>query len=510
MSQEYPNIILIVADDLGWGDVGIYGSSDALTPHIDAIAQQGLLWKQFYVEAPACTPTRFSLLTGLHVNRASQYLQFPPYFFYPIRPESTTIGLSPKTPTLATQLQSLGYQTALLGKWHLGHGKMLGDEQGNPGATDSPFHPNHHGFQEFYGTLFGVIDYNTHYTGSQKKRQLDWFENKILLPHESGQYATQLLTQRAIKYLKTQSQKQGQNPVSSEKKPFFLYLAYTAPHFGYPQTKVKDRKQHRYLRTQLPLDDTIRETYLSRFTQLQNHPQNLISDSTNEEIRQRYLAMVSLMDDGIGEILETLKQYNIEKNTILVFLSDNGADTFFGGSNGLFRGEKFAMYEGGIRVPAMIRWPGWITAGQHSNQLAHVADIFPTLLSLIDRTQNNPNSLRNRLDGIDLSSHLLGGSTIDRDLFLSNPFFGKVYRNGSWKYVCNTLTGGAPELYNLHIDPMEQQNVSWLYPHQLTALQHGHEQFKQEQGFGEDNNEELQQMVHDRNLTILREKGFPL
>jgi arylsulfatase A-like enzyme len=489
-----PNILLIVADDLGYGDVGLYGSVDALTPSIDTIGQNGLHFRQFYAESPACTPTRFSLFTGLHINHAHKHLTVPPYLFYPLRPGDTELGIPSVLPTLATALKSSGYSTALFGKWHLGHGAMLGNEGDLAAANDSIFHPNYHGFDEFYGTLFGVIDYNTHYTGPPYKRQLDWFENKTLVPQEEGQYATHLLTERAKQYLRSDRQPD---------RPFFLCLAYTAPHWGFPKRTLNDSTLLPLARTQLPLDEKVEALYLDRFHFLETQPSGL--SPTQREVRKRYLAMVAILDDGIGEVLATLKQQDLERDTILIVLSDNGGDLVFGGSNIPFRGQKFEMYEGGIRVPALIQWPNYIAPGQASEQIAQVVDLLPTLLSLAGATAHQPAEL----DGLDLSHHLLTGELIDRDLWLSNPFFGQVYRQGSWKYLTNHLSGGAPELYHLGIDSGEQQNIAWYYSQQVKNLMDCHEQVRQQKQFNEAEDPLLPPMVQDYLTTILKEKGFP-
>jgi arylsulfatase A-like enzyme len=184
---EHPNVILIVADDLGYGDVGFLSSPDARTPHLDSLAARGLRLTDFYAGGPVCTPSRHALLTGLHTFRAGD-----PHLLQAVAPGNTTSGIGGRTYTLAEALQAEGYETALIGKWHLGHGEMF------EGGSDTEFHPLHHGFDAFFGLLSVIVDYNTHwYQGDY----LDWWEDRRPVPEDSLRYATHVFGDRTVAFL---------------------------------------------------------------------------------------------------------------------------------------------------------------------------------------------------------------------------------------------------------------------------------------------------------------------
>jgi arylsulfatase A len=431
-STARPNVILILADDLGYNDLGVYGSPDALTPNIDALAQEGVYFRQFYAGAPACTPTRYMLLTGRDVWRAGD-----PGLHQALLLDDTDVGMD-DAPTLAEIFQATGYATALIGKWHLGHGEMLADPPGS-GATDSPYLPNHHGFDYFYGTLTGV-DYNTHWV---MERYLNWWENKSTIPGgEAGQYATTLLTKRAVAFIEQQA---------ADEQPFFLYLAHIAPH------RASIVNPDPFARNQLPIGEEEQRLYLARFDHIYPSDRNL---------RKRYLSMIAVMDDGIGEVLQALEEQGIRDDTLIIFLSDNGGDTRYGGSNTPLRGRKGQIYEGGIRVPLIVNWPGNIDGGWTSDQIAVSRDLLPTILALTNL------SWQGVIDGVDLSSHLRDRALIERDLALANRIYGQIYRRGDWKYL--KRPGMPPELYDLKLDPAETTNLAESQAGILRELQSRH------------------------------------
>ncbi len=314
-----PNIIWIMADDLGHGDLGCYGSQDIPTPHIDLLAAQGVRCETFYAAASTCSPSRASILSG----------RFP---------ESIGIsgalmgegGLPAGVVTIAETLKASGYRTGLIGKWHLGYeGETL---------------PNRQGFDLFYGHRGGKIDYFTHFDTAQKvegtkEGKHDFFENdQEIFPKG---YSTELFTDRAVTFLN-----------DHKTKPFFLFLSYNAPHYARPGV------------LQAP------DSYLKKFDQPDPNKKRLV-----------YSAMVSCMDDGIGKVLEAVKSNGLEENTIVMFVSDNGGDPSNGGCNAPFSGMKWSLKEGGIRVPMIMKWPGQLPPGTTTKETLHMIDCYPTMLA---------------------------------------------------------------------------------------------------------------------------------
>ena len=434
-----PNVVLIITDDLGYNDAGCYGSPDALTPYIDSIANEGVRFTQFYVN-PVCTPTRFSLMTGWHVNRSADGL------FSALVNTNLDKGLRSDKITIADVFKAYGYTTGVMGKWHLGTGHMVANPPEN-GDPDSEFHPNNHGFDYFYGALSGSIDYITHWNQDVWP---DWFENKNYISGtESGDYATHLFTNKAVQFIN-----------DHKDEPFFLYLPYTAPHSGNvpkPRTALEQ--------DQLPVGEETDRIYLSRFDHLWPPSQ----DTTN--VRKRFLSMIAVLDDGIGEILDTLRTNGLEENTIVVFISDNGGRGSFGGSNDPLRSEKAHVYEGGIRTPAMMKWKGVIPEGVESDQIGAIWDMFLT----IGRLAGFP-MCEYRTDGIDLRENIFKNKIVERDLFYENPKFGKVYRRGKWKYVRDYKTTDKDELYDLEADIGETNNLASTYPEKMDELKALHAQ----------------------------------
>ena len=434
-----PNVVLIIGDDIGYNDLGCYNSPDALTPHIDSLANEGVRFRQFYVN-PMCTPTRFSLMTGWHINRSTDGL------WKALNWADTDKGLRSDKITIADVFKSRGYATGIIGKWHIGTGDMVANPP-ESAASDSEFHPNNHGFDYFYGALSGAIDYITHWN---QDRWQDWFENKSYIPGaESGEYATHLFTNKAVQFIN-----------AHKEEPFFLYLPYTAPHSGnnpLPRTALTQN--------QLPVGEETDRIYLSRF----DHLWPSSEDTTN--IRKRFLSMIAVLDDGIGEILDTLRTNGLEENTIVVFISDNGGKNKFGGTNDPLRSEKSHVYEGGIRTPAMIKWKNAIPEGVDSDQIGTIWDMFLT----IGRLAGFP-MFEYRTDGIDLRENILENKIVERDLFYHNAIFGKVFRRGKWKYVRDYKTTDKDELYDLDADIGETTDLASTYPEKLDELKALHAQ----------------------------------
>ena len=394
--KSYPNVLIILADDLGYHDVSYYNTPDIRTPNIDEIARQGIRFDNFYANSPVCSPSRASLLTG----------RYPEMVGVPglIRNQVTdTFGyLTPGSQLLPALMKQAGYKTAIVGKWNLG--------------LDMPNLPNQKGFDYFHGWLDDMLDDYWKHT-----------RNGINFLRENGKpiiaegHATDLFTSWAVDYLNTQ--------IGSE-NPFFLYLAYTAPHAPIQPdaeflAKVKAREPN-------------------------------ITDK-----RAKLVALIEQMDDGIGKVISTLKANGQFKNTLIVFLSDNGGQLDLGANNGNVRDGKGTMYEGGIRIPACISWPEHIKPGTQSTEKLLLMDIYPTLAELAGL------SVDHKIDGVSFASILKnsGSKMAPRPIFFirreGGSYGGKISNavvNDNFKLLQNTPTSPF-ELYDLTKDPLEQNNV---------------------------------------------------
>ena len=390
--RKPPNIVLIFTDDQGVNDVGLYGS-EISTPNIDSIGKEGVKFTDFYVASPSCTPSRYGLLMGRYQYRAEEAFQDA---LLPREPKHDDVHLADDEVTIAEVLKKSGYRTALIGKWHLGHGSI-------------EFGPNSYGFDHFYGFLPGCIDFYKH----SYEADPAWYRNKKLVVEEG--YATDLFTDEAVRFIKT-----------NKDNPFFLYLAYNAPHYG----RCPDGK----------------------FLQTPPGYPNLPEKATDD--RRVYTAMIENLDKGIGGVLSTLKELDLEEDTIVVFMCDNGADYRYGGSNKPYRGQKGTLWEGGIRMPCMIRWKGRIKPGQIRNQMGISLDLFPTLTRWTGATVPN-----RQLDGIDLNDVIIDNTPAQkRYLFFRHRFRKQtVVRDNKWKYLQDT--DGTEYLFDMTKDPYEKKNL---------------------------------------------------
>lgn len=405
-SAPPPNIVYILADDLGWKDVGFHGS-DIKTPNIDKLAETGARLEQFYAQQ-MCTPTRAAFMTGRYPFRYGMQTL--------VIPASMNYGLPTDERLLPQALKQAGYTTALIGKWHLGH-------------ADRKFWPTQRGFDYHYGALLGEIDYYKHTVGGKT----DWFKNEKVL-NEKG-YATTLLGDEAVRYIDRQSQQ----------KPFFLYLAFTAPHTPF----------------QVP------QNYLDMYK------------SIGDANRRSYAAMVTAMDDQIGRVMAALQKRGLRDNTIVVFHSDNGGnlnpqasgETEVHGKlpadNGPYRGGKGDLYEGGTRVVSLVNWPGKIKPGV-VDQMMHVVDWYPTFVKLAGGTLDKGKPL----DGLDMWPTLSEGKPSPRHEVVYNiEIFRGAVREDDWKLFWRATLPSTLELYNLANDPGEKNNVAAQNPDKVDALQ---------------------------------------
>ena len=403
-----PNVIHIVADDLGWKDLGFQGATDIRTPKLDRLAREGARFEQFYVQ-PMCTPSRAALLTGRYPMRYGLQTL--------VIPSKGTYGLSTDEYLLPQVLADAGYQTAIIGKWHLGH-------------ADRRYWPRQRGFDYAYGAVLGEIDYFTH----DAHGVTDWQRDNEPVKEEG--YVTTLLGDDAVRFVEKQQDKE---------KPFFLYLAFTAPHAPY----------------QAP------DEYVERFRE--------IPDKT----RRVYAAMISSLDDQVGRVVEALDRTGQRGNTLIFFHSDNGGtrDARLTGEgkvesipcdNGPLRGGKGDLYEGGTRVPAFANWPGHITPGTVIKTPVHVVDILPTLAALGGASTDKCQPL----DGIDISSALLGkGQPARTEVVYNIEPFRAAIREGDWKLVWRTLLPAKAELFNIAEDPNESRDLAASHPEKVTELQ---------------------------------------
>lgn len=410
-SSSGPNILVIIADDLGWNDVGYHGSPIA-TPHLDQLARDGLRLERFYV-APICSPTRAGFLTGRYPHR------------YGLR--STTVtpwredGLAPEEVTLAEILAEAGYRhRALIGKWHLGHGRR-------------DLHPLRQGFSEFYGFYNGGVDYIEH----TREGERDWHEG--FEPSFDEGYTTELLEQRAVTFLR---QRQG------EAEPFYLQLAFNAPHSPL-MAEVEDLERYGYNPHEPHYAEGDERAYGSsdkdRFSFQPGH-------HTGNSARQTYSSMVTRMDDSIGSVLQALEDTGAENNTIVLFFSDNGGQEDKGALNDPLRGGKSTVWEGGVRVPALVRWPGMLPTHWEIHQLTSYLDWFPTLLGILglDASRVVPHEI----DGVDIMPLLRGApGNYDRELYLGQ---GSVVSQ-HWKLI-------EDQLYRIDWDLGERHDLSLLFP----------------------------------------------
>lgn len=403
-----PNIIIILADDLGWGDVGFHGS-DIKTPHIDQLAREGVVLNRYYT-APVCSPTRAGLMTGRYPNRFGlRETVIPPW---------SEFGVDTTEEYLPQMLARAGYTNrAVLGKWHLGH-------------ASRSYLPLQRGFTHFYGHYNGAIDYFTH----MREGELDW-HNDEEASYDKG-YSTDLISTEAVNCIRRY------NGAS----PFFLYVAFNAPH-GPLQATRQDLALYGYDSTQASFGE------MASYADGRGYGQQ----GRGNTRRQTYAAMVTGLDRGIGQILNTLKELGIDENTLVLFHSANGAAPNEGGTSGGLRGLKFQEWEGGVRAPAIVKWPAGFAGGRSTEQVMGYVDIAPTLRELVGLKVAPPKPY----DGISMVTVWKGKTaSIERELYLG---YGALVTN-RWKLV--KANGGNPKmeltedmLINISTDSAELRNV---------------------------------------------------
>ena len=406
-----PNIIFIVADDLGFADLGCYGGRDAefgpVSPVLDGLAASGIKFTQAYANSPVCSPTRFALMTGRYQYRLRGAAEEP---INSKSRGSTTLGLPPEHPTLPSLLRASGYRTALIGKWHLGYPPSFG--------------PLRSGYEEFFGPMAGGVDYFTH-CDSRGQHDL-WFGEE---ERADEGYLTDLITARSEDYIDRMADgaKAG--------TPFFLSLHYTAPHWPW---ETRD-------------DEALAQEVKNNLFHL--HGGNI----------HTYRRMVHHMDEGIGQVMAALQRHGLTDNTLVVFTSDNGGERF--SDNWPLVGGKMDLTEGGIRVPWIAHWPAVIAPGGASAQQCMTMDWSATMLDAAG-AQTDP---AHPLDGVSLLPVLKDPtSSFRRPLHWRMNHRGqRALRDGDWKYL---RVDGHDYLFNIPADERERANQAGREPARLAAM----------------------------------------
>jgi len=411
LSLMRPNIIFIVADDLGFADLGCYGGRDAafgkVSPNLDRLAAGGLRMTQGYSNSPVCSPTRFALMTMRYQYRLRGGLEEPISSRSKGNPR---LGLPPEIPTLPSLLREAGYSTALVGKWHLGYPPACG--------------PQRSGYDDFYGIMAGGVDYFSHCSGSGDH---DLFEGEDER-HDVG-YLTDLLSQRAVEHVHARAR------AARAGTPFFLSLHYTAPHWPW-ETRDDAHLAAEVASNLFHLDGGDVETYRR---------------------------MIHHMDEGIGQLMQALRDEGLLDDTLIVFTSDNGGERF--SDNWPLVGGKMDLTEGGIRVPWIAHWPAGIPAGATSEQLCMSMDWSATLLE-IGGGRAHPDY---PIDGVSLAKILHDPSQcIVRPLYWRmNHRHQRALRKGDWKYL---KVDGNEYLFNIARDARERANLAHRHPDRFDQL----------------------------------------
>ncbi|WP_316840527.1 arylsulfatase [Pedobacter gandavensis] len=423
-AQQKPNVVFILADDMGYGDLGVYGQRLIETPNIDRLAADGMRFTQFYAGTSVCAPSRASLMTGLHTGHS------PIRGNYEIKPEGQ-LPLPDATFTMPEMFKKAGYVTGCFGKWGMGF----------PGSEGDPIKQ---GIDQFYGYNCQRQSHNffpDHLWDNEKRVELN---NTAT---QQNDYAPEMIQQRAMSFME-----------ANQSKPFFMYLSYTLPHAA----------------LQLPDGDPSLEYYKKKFNE---QPKAVKKEWDGKGYqpqaypRAAYAAMVSRLDNYVGAVVAKLKKLGLDKNTLIVFTSDNGPhreggnDPEFFNSSAGFKGIKRQLTEGGIREPMIITWPGKIKRGQVSDHIGAFWDFLPTFSALSG--QPGPP----QTDGLSILPTLLKKGKQQQHPFLYWEFHEdggrQAVRMGKWKAIKEQVIrnpNAQVKLYDLNIDPQETNDLSATYP----------------------------------------------
>jgi arylsulfatase A-like enzyme len=388
-----PNVVLIITDDMGWADLGSYGATDIRTPNLDRLASEGLRLTDFYANGVTCSPTRAGLISGRYQQRYG--IEAP----LPNADRAGDRGLPATGHSLPQLLKNHGYSTALIGKWHLGY------------VEDKS--PNAHGFDYFFGLKSGYHDYYTHHDGAGKP---DLWENDK--PIETSGYTTDLVTQRASRFIE-----------EHKNEPFFIDVAYTAPHWPY----------------QVPGEPSVAP----------DNARHVMPNDVQTSTRSEYTAMVEHLDRQIGELLAAIERAGVAENTIVIFTNDNGGEWL--ASSAPFFGRKWTVFEGGIRVPAIVRWPNRIPAGSVSDQVGITMDLTASILAVTGA----PVPAQVRLEGVNLFPIWEGRAReVERALFWragAGAAKQTAVRRGKWKLI---VDGPHTYVFDLGSDLSERNDLA--------------------------------------------------
>jgi arylsulfatase A-like enzyme len=396
-----PNVVMVIMDDLGYGDIGSYGVPDAKTPNIDRLAREGVKFTDFYANHANCSPTRTALISGRYQQRYG--------IESPLGPHDKRY-LPPSDASLPRLLKSAGYATGLFGKWHLG--------------VETSSGPNRHGFDEFWGFRRAAVDYYTHTVVTVEAVKLpapihDLYHNEE--PTTSTAYLTDDITNRAMGFIEQRA---------TQRQPFFVEVAYNATHWPFQRPDLPEGKRGW---------DHYRES----------------------GTRADYVAMLERADQGIGRILDTLDRLKVAGNTLVIFTSDNGGE-WLSRNAPLFH-RKSTLWEGGIRVPLLLRWPAQLKAGITSRQVGITMDLTSSILAAA--AVQAPTI--DRPEGVDLIALLRKGTIVERTLYwrmpaalnqpATPPVTQRALRRGDWKYLDDR---GQYLLFNLRTDPGERNDLA--------------------------------------------------
>lgn len=431
INSSKPNIIYILADDLGYGDLSCYGQEKFLTPNIDKLAKDGIIFTQHYSGAPVCAPSRSALMTGLHTGHT------PIRGNKGVEPEGD-FPMSDETFTLAELLKQKGYSTGAFGKWGLGFPSSEGD-------------PLNQGFDSFYG-------YNSQGLAHNYYPDHLWDnKNKVLFPENegvnNGLYAPNLIHQKALAFID-----------DKQKEPFFMYYASVLPHAE-------------LLAPQNYMDQFVGKFMPEKAYKAKDNPTGFKKGEYGSQPQSHaaFAAMVTLLDDQVGEIVAKIKKLGLEKNTLIIFTSDNGphkeggADPDYFNSNGPFRGYKRDLYEGGIRVPMIAKWKGKITKGTKTDNISSFWDIMPTIAELTG------SKISTTIDGVSFLPTLLKKGKQKQHDYLYWEFHElggrQAIRQGDWKLIkYNVFKNGNYQLYNLKNDSSETNDLANQLPEKVAEL----------------------------------------
>lgn len=417
-----PNVLLIIADDLGYNDIGAYGSKEIRTPHLDQLAKEGIRLTNFYATGSGCTPSRSGLLTGRYpqrngtyelfrndlVNYGHQYTEYE----YSISPERI-LGTDLREVFISEALKAAGYVNGYFGKWDLGQLRR--------------FLPMQQGFDDFYGFPNTGIDYYSH----ERYGIASMYDGNAPTIKDKGTYSTYLFEREAKRFLNER-----------QNEPFFLYLSFNAPH------------------SSSSLKPGIRGTVQAPEEFLEKYPEGT---TPQERKRRGYMAAVTCMDEAIGNVLQLLKQLGKDQNTLVIFLSDNGGSMSVS-HNTPFRGGKAQFFEGGIRVPCIIKWPGHIKAGAGSDAFLTSLEIFPSIMAAADIAL--PDSIV--YDGFNMLPVLQGKTASARSEMFWEFRGESAARVDQWKWVQSKRGGG---LFDLSEDIGEKRDVSGKHPDVVERIQ---------------------------------------